>query len=257
MKRTSHLLLLAPLLLPPVSQASDLSSGTPDEIEMGISHDVLDKGYANWNSFYLDGAHRFGERHSLYGELRRTQRFNLNDREISGGYYYPLGETWTLLVEASESPDHNVLPKNSLYGQLQKAFDGGWDVQAGMRRSQYNNASTSLMVLTGERYWGSFRAAYTFYLGKPEGAGAAPSHKGQLSYYYAERSYLTLGLANGRQVENLGAGLGVLTTDVSSTSLSGIHWLNSSWGVSYEAIAERQGDLYARKGIRFGLRHAF
>jgi YaiO family outer membrane protein len=256
MMRPLHLLLLATLLVPVVSQASG-SSGTGNEIEVGFSRDVLDKGYADWDSLYLDGTHRFGERHSVHGKLRETNRYNLHDREISGGYYFPFGETWTWLVEGSMSPNHNVLPKNSLFGQLQKAFNGGWDVQAGLRRSQYNTASTRLVVLTGERYLGSYRAAYTFYLGKPEGAGAAPSHMGQLSYYYAERSFLTIGLAKGRQVENLGAGLGVLTTDVTSTSLSGVHWLNSGWGASYEAMAERQGDLYSRKGIRLGLRYAF
>lgn len=257
MMRPFHLLILPSLLVPVASQAANQPPGKASQIEIGFSRDALDKGYANWDSLYLDGAHRFGERHSVYGELRETKRFNLRDREISGGYYHPLAETWTALVEASASPDHNVLPINSLFGQLQKAFDGGWDVQAGVRRSKYNTASTSLMALTGERYWGSFRAAYTFYLGKLQGAGAAPSHKGQFSYYYTGRNYLTLGLAKGRQVESLGANLGVLTTDVTNTSLSGLHWLDSGWGVSYEAIAERQGNLYSRNGIRFGLRHAF
>ncbi len=108
----------------------------------------------------------------------RRRRFNQQDREISGGYYYPLSETWTGLIEASVSPDHKVLPRSSVFGQLQKAFDDGWNVQAGLRRTQYNTASTDLMVLTGERYWGNYRAAYKFYLGKPQGAGAAPSHYG-------------------------------------------------------------------------------
>lgn len=255
MIRHSPSFLLSLLLVPLAAHASDMA-GMANEIEMGYSHDSLDKGYDNWHSLYLDGAHRFGERHSLYGELRETNRFNLRDREISGGYYSPLAETWTGLLEASVSPDHNVLP-NSLFGQAQKAFDGGWDVQAGLRRSQYNAASTGLMVLTGERYWGNYRAAYTFYLGRPQGAGAAPSHSGQLSYYYDERSYLTLGAATGRQVENLGDGLGVLTTNVNSASVSGRHWLNSRWAVSYEAITERLENLYSRKGVRLGLRHAF
>jgi YaiO family outer membrane protein len=250
------LLLAAILLLPLVAQASDSSSAGANEIELGFSRDVLDQGYDDWNSQYLEGTHRFGERHSVYGKLRETQRFNLRDREISGGYYLPLTETWTGLVEASVSPDHLVLPKSALFGQLQKAFDGGWDIQAGLRRSQYDTGSTDLLVLTGERYWGDFRAAYTYYLGRTETA-SAPSHRAQLGYYYAEHSQLTLGYAKGRQVENLGAGLGVLITDVTSSSLTGLHWLNPGWGLSYEMSAEQQGKLYLRKGIRLGLRHAF
>jgi len=257
MKRLSRCLLLFLSLLPMAAQAADAPAGASSEAEVGFSHDALNQGYANWDSSYLDGAHQFGARHSVYGELRETRRFNLNGREISGGYYHPLSDTWTALLGASISPDHYVLPKDTLLGQVQKAFDGGWDVQAGLRRSLYNTASSNLLVLTGERYWGSFRAAYTLYLSKLQGAGTAPSHMGQLSYYYAERNYFTLGVAKGRQVENLGAGLGVLLTEVTSTSLSGRHWLDANWGVSYEATLEHQGNLYTRKGIRFGLRRAF
>ncbi|HEY0666255.1 MAG TPA: YaiO family outer membrane beta-barrel protein [Gallionella sp.] len=254
MNRPPLLLLIA--LLPLAAHAAGPTSAPSDEIELGISRDVLDQGYDNWNSLYLDAAHRFGERHSVYGRLRKTQRFDLQDREISGGYYHPLTGTWTALIEASTSPDHWVLPQNSLYGQLQKAFEGGWDIQAGLRRSQYDTGSTDLAVLTGERYWGDFRAAYTYYLGRTDG-GSAPSHRAQLGYYYAVRSQLTLGFAKGHQIENLGAGLGVLITDVTGSSLSGLHWFNPGWGLSYEVSAEQQGNLYLRKGIRLGLRHAF
>ncbi len=155
------------------------------------------------------------------------------------------------------SPEHHVLPQDSVFGQLQKSFEDGWDAQAGMRHTQYNLVATDMMVLTGERYWGNYRAAYTLYLAKLQGAGTAPSHSGQLSYYYAEHSYLTLVLTKGRQAESLGPGLGVLLLDVTGVSLSGRHWLNSAWGVSYEAITEHQGNLYTRKGIRLGLRYAF
>lgn len=251
------LCILAPLLATMPAQAAGLPVALANEVETGFSQDTLDKAYANWNSIYLEGAHRFGERHSLYGEVRETHRFNLYDREISAGYYYPLSDSWTMLLEASASPEHHVLPRKAWFGQMQKAFAGGWDVQAGLRRSLYNTASTDVMVLTGERYWGSYRAAYTLYLGRLQGSGTAPSHLAQLSYYYGQRSSLTLGFAKGRQVENLGTGLGLLLTDVTSTSLSGRHWLDTDWGLSYEAIMEHQGNLYTRKGIRFGLRHAF
>jgi YaiO family outer membrane protein len=253
-KRTLFPLLLAACLSPAAAHAAD---SLPDEVELGFTHDALDKNHAPWNSVYLDGSHRFGDRNSVYGELRETDRFSLHDREVSGGYYLPLGASWTALVEASISPDHNVLPKDALFGQVQKSFDEGWDVQAGLRRSEYTTAGVDVWVLTGERYWGSYRAAYKLYLSKLESAGLAPSHNAQLSYYYTDRDNLTLSLAKGIQVESLGPALGVLSTDVTTVSLSGRHWLDAGWGVSYEAIQEREGTLYTRKGIRVGLRHAF
>lgn len=257
MKKLFHSFLFAALLLPLVSSAADISSGGGNEIGAGFSHDSLDKNYANWESQFINGTHHFGKRHTVFGELRQTRRFDLSDREVSGGYYYPINETWTGLVEASVSPEHNVLPKDSVSGQLQKSFGGGWNVHGGLRHSQYNTTSTELMTLTGEYYWGNYRAAYVYFLGKPQGIGAASSHMGQVSYYYADRNYLTLGLVNGRQVESLGAGLGVLVSDVSSASVSGQHWWVSNWGISYDALMEKHGNLYLRKGVRVGFLHLF
>jgi YaiO family outer membrane protein len=95
-------------------------------------------------------------------------------------------------------------------------------------------------------------------MAKVDGAGIASSHVGQFSYYYADRDYLTLSYATGRQVESLGPGLGILTANVtSSMSLSGRYWLNPQWGISYEAVSEHLSNLYSRKGIRLGLRRAF
>ncbi len=242
---------------PLAAQAAEPSAAPPTEIEGGLSHYALTNGYANWDSAYVDAAHRFGDRQSLYGEVQDARRFNLTDREVSAGYYHPLGAQWTALVEASDSPEHNFLAKNSVYGQLQVSFAQGWDLQGGWRHSQYTLAYADLAVLTAERYWGSYRAAYTLYEGKLQGAGTAPSHKAVLAYYYSDRSNATLSLAKGRQAESLGPALGVLLVDVTTVSLSGRHWLNSAWGVTYEALTEHQGNLYSRKGIRLGLRYAF
>ena len=258
LKMRYFLLCSAALLVPAVVQAAE-SGYVSNEIELGYGHDSLDHGYDNWSSIYLDAEHRFEKRRAVYGEWRSTRRFGLSDHEVSAGYYHPFDATWTGHVEASTSPDHHVLPQDSIHGQLQKSFDGGWDVQAGLRRSRYTGVTADLKELGGERYWGDFRAAYTLYLSKLPDSGNASSHNLQLSYYYTGtgRDYLTLSVAHGRQVENVGAASSVLISDVTSTSLYGRHWLTPVWGLSYEATVEHQGSLYTRKGVRLGLRRAF
>jgi YaiO family outer membrane protein len=250
-------MLLALLGTPLSALAADPAPALPNEIEAGFSRYSLTNGYADWDSAYLDAAHKFGERHSVYGQVQQAGRFNLVDREISGGYYQPLGPNWTAQIEASASAEHHFLPQNSLFGKLQASLGDGWDVQAGLRHSAYTLASTNTGVLTGERYWGNFRAAYRLYLSRLQGSGTAASHVGQLAYYYSEKSNVTLTVARGRQTESLGPGLGVLLLDVRSVSLTGRHWLNAAWALSFEAISESQGSLYTRTGIRLGLRHAF
>lgn len=252
-----QLLFFLILLLPLPALAGDASTVPASEAEIGYSHSSLDHGYANWSGIWLDAEHRFAPHHAIYGELRDTRRFGLSDREFSGGYTRPIGQAWTAQVEASASPEHNYLPKTSLAGQLQAAFADGWDVQGRLRHAQYSYASLNQTVLTGERYWGSYRAAYSLYLSRLQGAGIAPSHRVQFAYYYADRSSMTLSYGNGREAESLGPGAGVLLLDVRTLSLSGRHWLGGGWGLSYTALSERQGNLYTRKGARLGLRYAF
>lgn len=250
-------ILLTLLWAPLPALAADPAPALPNQIEAGFCRYSLTNGYADWNSTYLDAAHKFGEHHSVYGQVQQAGRFNLVDREISGGYYHPLSPNWTAQIEASASPEHHFLPQNSLYGKLQVSLGDGWDVQAGMRHSAYTLASANTGVLTGERYWGNFRAAYRLYLTRLQGSSTAASHMGQLAYYYSRESSLTLTVVRGRQGESLGPGLGVLLLDVRSVSVTGRHWLNAAWALSFEAISESQGSLYTRRGISLGLRHAF
>ena len=86
MKLFTSLTLCCVLFFSAGAHAADAFPGMANVVEVGVSHDTLNNGYANWDSRYVDGAHRFGERHTVYGELRETQRFKLQDREISGGY---------------------------------------------------------------------------------------------------------------------------------------------------------------------------
>ena len=227
------------------------------EIEAGVSYDDLDSGRSSWNSHYLRGAHDFAPRLTLYGELRETERFELDDTEISGGLYLPLSEAWTGLIEASLSDTHRVLAKNSVYGQLRRGFAGGWGLSAGLRHSEYTASATDLLVLGVERYWASWRAAYTFYSGRPEGAGSGAAHRVELHRFYGERSSIGVSVAKGREVENVGPPTGVITSDVTSLVLVGRHWISPEWAFSYELHRVEQGDLYNRNGLQLGIRYRF
>ncbi len=239
--------------IPPGVSAGD--SRQRSELELGVSHESLSKGLPSWRSIYLEGLHQFGERQVLYGVLRETRRFGLADTEARVGYYHPLGRTWTALVEASTSPTHEVLPHFSVLGQLQKDLAYGWNVQVGLRHNEYTALSTDVANVTAERYWGSFRGAYSLYLGRLDGETAA-SHVVQFDHYYGDRNSIGVLIAEGREVADRGP-TGVLITDVRSFALRGRHWITPRWAISYEAVHHKQGDLYRRQGVRVGLRRAF
>lgn len=227
------------------------------EIEAGYGHESLTNNFADWKESYLLAAHDFGGRRALYGGVRETRRFGLDDTEAHAGLYYPLGATWNSVVEARVSPTHDVLAKYSMYGQLQKMLPGGWGIGLGLRRNEYNQTASNVASLETERYWGNFRGAYTLYSGRPEGASSAASHRLQLGYYYADRSSVSLSYSTGREVEYVGPARGVITTDVQNWTLSGRHWLTPTWALTYDVTAHEQGSLYRRQGLRLGIRHSF
>ncbi len=227
------------------------------EIEVGYGKETLTNNLPDWTSTYLLATHQFGERKTLYGGLRETRRFGLDDTEAHAGLYYPVGASWTSLVEVSASPTHEVLARYSVYGELQKNLGSGWGVGLGLRHNEYSLIGTNVLSVSAERYWGNFRGAYTLYSGRPEGASSAASHRFQLSYYYADRNSVGLSYSNGREVENVGPPRDVISANVENWTLSGQHWFNPAWALTYDVVRHEQGALYRRQGLRFGIRHSF
>ena len=226
-------------------------------LELGYGRESLSNNYSDWSNTYLLGSRKLGERQTVYVGLRETERFGLKDSEVHAGLYFPLGKTWGGIIEGSYSPTHEVLAQGSVYGLLQKNFQGGWGLGLGLRHSEYTATASNVASLLAERYWGNFRGAYTLYSGRPEGASSAASHRLQFSYYYADRSTGGMSYTNGREIENVGPPRGVVSTEVESWSVSGQHWFTPSWALTYELIQHEQGSLYRRQGLQLGLRRSF
>lgn len=228
------------------------------ELEGGLTHEELTDDKPDWDSAYLEGAHDFAPRRTLYGVVRETERFDLRDTELAAAYYHPFGTTWTAQIEASASPDHNVLPEASVLGQLTWGFGEGWLLNGGARFSEYTDTSTRLLMAGIERYFGSYRVAYTVTNGKPEGASSAPSHRVALDHYYNnERSRIGFSVAWGSEVENVGPPTGVLVTEIRAIAVVGRHWVTPKWALAWEVGTHEQGDFYRRTGGRLGLRYSF
>jgi YaiO family outer membrane protein len=233
-----------------VCYGEDLSNS----VEVGAMQENLDRGFSDWQSIYLAASHKFAPRQTLYGEVHQAERFSDRDKNLVAGYYHPLGDKTTALIEAGISPDHHFLPEWTLLGQVERQLGAGWGLQIGFRHSEYSQSASDLAVLTAERYWGSYRAAYSLYVGKPEGAGAASSHRVAIEYFYADRNSVGMAFSRGKEVENVGT---VITTDVRSIALTGHHWFTPTWSIQSNAGRHEQGDLYVRKGVGLGIQHLY
>lgn len=228
------------------------------ELEGGVTHEELTNDRPDWDSVYVEGAHDFAPRQTLYGVVREVDRFDLRDTEIGVAYYQPFGASWTGQFEASYSPDHNVLAETSVLGQFAWAIGGGWVVSGGARFNEYTDTGTRLLLAGVERYFGSYRVAYTAYNGKPDGASSAPSHRLAFDrYYFDERSRIGVSVAWGSEVENVGPPTGVIVTEIRAITVVGRHWLTPKWALAWEVGTHEQGDYYRRGGGRLGLRYSF
>jgi len=228
------------------------------EAEAGATYEDLTNDKPAWKSLYLDAAHTFAPRQTLYGTIREAERFDLRDFEVAAGYAHPFGEKWTTVIEASLSPDHNVLAEGSAFAQVYWVAGAGWVLNGGARFSEYTDSSARVLTAGVEKHFGRYRAAYTYYNGKPEDAESASSHRIAFDcYYFDERSRVGVSVAWGREVENVGPPTGIITSDVRSIAIVGRHWFTPDWAIAWEIGTHEQGDLYRRTGGRLGLRRRF
>lgn len=249
-----HLLLLLAATLPLVSHAGDYPSS---ELEAGYTFDSLNNGYANWRSAYLEGARELGKNHTVYGTLRKTDRFNERDSEAMAGWYYPLAKNWIMQAQGSYSPTHNILARWSGLAQLGHVFEGGWGAYLGASHREYSAALTNAGIFTLEKYWSNYRIAYINTTTALAGSGSADSSRIQFTRYYGGRNSIGLDLSDGNEIDNIGPPLGILKSHVRAIDLRGRHWISRNWAAAYEIGTVRQGNFYTRNIFRLGLRHRF
>jgi YaiO family outer membrane protein len=222
-------------------------------VELGASYEFVNKGRPDWQTYYWSINHKFSTGQVLYGTASAVRRFETTDPNFMIGYVQPLGESkrWIATFEAGGSPNHQILPTTSFYGQVERILPKGWIARAGLRNNRYLSDTLNMGVLGAERYFKAYRAAYTLYVAHLNGKGTALSHAFQGSYYYGERNSVGAGFAFGQEIESVPGGL--VKTDVLDFSLTGRHWMTNKWGLSYVAVWHRQGELYTRSGAQIGL----
>lgn len=205
----------------------------------------------------IDALDLLAPRLTRYGGTLETRQFESNNLRFSSARYRPLNQASIELSPGTRNPLHDVLPKYTLYNQVTRALPGGWGLSFGVRQSEYNFSRADLLSLSAERYVGSFRGAYTLYSSRADGSALGSAHRFQLDYLYGERNTVGLAYTTGRDVEQLGLGIGMQLNDIRDLTLSGRHWLSPNWAVTYDVLSQEQGTLIKRQGLRLGVSRSF
>ncbi len=226
------------------------------EIEVSQRYEHLDSGFSSWQAQRFDAQHHTAEGVTWYGTVLRERRYGSWDEGIEAGTAVPIGQNWFVQPEVGRSFDADFLPNWYADLRIQRLFPDGWLGNASIRRTQYEDSQVDRLALGVERYWGSWRGAYTLNISDVEGASTPVGHAVALERYYNDTSFIGLRANAGREEEGLPNG-NVLTSSVSGLGVRGRHWLDANWAIAWDLGWVSQGDIYNRYGVQVGVRRAF
>lgn len=234
-------------------------AGTPAfatdwQAEAGAGRETLSGGRAAWTQVDAALYHQFSEAIRIGLQARRTERFGFADSELGASLGARLDADWSAGFNAAASGTHQILPRWSLGGEVQRRLGDGWVLGAGLRHTRYDQDNASALSIAVERYIGAWRLAATATQTRLQGASGAAAGRLQADrYFLGERAKLGLIVASGRELDNLGAGT-ILVSNVESFALVGQWPLAAGWAVHWDVGAHRRGSLYRRSGGRLGVR---
>jgi YaiO family outer membrane protein len=237
------------------AQAADNAAqrvSTSVRASTAIEH--LDNGSPDWRENTAGLQFGFAPREVLDLSAGETRRFGLRDSQFGAGFSMPLSPSLSATIDANASATHQVLARHALGAELQYEFAHAWLVHGGARSSSFDSATVNQGLLALEHYF----ADYSVTLGwRPARAFGQAANGVELraSRYYGERDAITLIVAGGQEAASIPGG--VALTKVRSAALTGRHWLDRHWAVSYALGHTRQGSLYARNGFTLGAQYAF
>ena len=265
-------------------QAQTLDNGTRRTAARDTRFETLrpDSGFPDWRRLSLEGGARNTDTGTAYAYTLPGDPFGLNAPESVGGYWHPLSQSLSSLVETSVVPGSLGGAERSVLGQLGTQFGNGWGLQAGIRHSELGvplpdaaggrgglgltalppmslgpAVGADLGTVTFERFWDRYRGAYTLSSGRADGGATATSHRLQLSYFYSARSSVGLSYTTGRSFDSIVPLSGMTPMETSNVGVVGEHWFTPSWGINYNALLEDRGIEGLKPEIRLGLRLRF
>lgn len=248
--------LTAPLALLACALTISPARAASDRLEAGFlaGGDSLTQGRDAWRneSVFVDRKWADGQTGGL--RINTTQRFGLNDSQLEGYLSRPLAKGLQLGLEAQASPTHRVLARQGVGANLQAEFAPAWLAHASVRQLRYDAVTVGQLAAGIEHYVGDW-GMYAGIINSHAYAADTQTYTARLSRYYGDRDRVNLILANGREPVNIAGA--VTTSDVSSATLTGRHWISQRVAIDYVAGVTRQGDFYTRRGASLGLTIAF
>ncbi len=235
-------------LLPGVALATNNEAG------VSYSHSTLDNEYEDWKEVRAHWTRKPVDKDYSYDlAVLQSQRFGLDDTQITAGGSYALNDDWALSGELAYAPDADILPRESGQLGISRLLGKEWMVAVAGSGAHYSTDTTYGGELSVEWMPKPFRVVYAALYGKLKGSEDARSHLGQVEYVYGDgNGSIGIGYADGEQPERVRFGR-VELADSDSLFLNGRHWLSERWGLDYRIARYKRELFYTREEYSLGL----
>lgn len=224
-------------------------------LEFSTDRQRLSNGSPDWTEHTAHWGYAFGKYQQVDISLLNASRFGLQDDQIQVNYSHPLSAKLNVMLDASHSATHRVLPQHSTGMTLQYEFAPRWLVYGGMKNTAYDSTTVEQTTLMLENYVSAFSWSVAW---RPVRAFSTQTQTSELrgNYYYGEKNMVGIGWTSGQEASAVSANTLALA-NIESIVLTGRHWLKQNWAISYTLNSARQGNFYYRDGIRFGVQYIF
>ncbi len=223
-------------------------------VGVDYSQEKLSIDSPDWHERTLRVQHQFEKRHGAGMELADIERFGLRDTRLGLNYTRPLDSQLTATVDVGYSPTHRVIARHTLGAALQVEFAPAWLLHVGGRTTAYDGVTVNQAMIGLERYVANYSWIVNL---RPAQAFGRTIYSGDIrgSYYYGNKNSVTLIAAAGEEAALVGSTVSI--AQLRAVAITGRHWLDHRWAVSYGASHTHQGDFYSRNGINLGIQYTF
>jgi YaiO family outer membrane protein len=215
-------------------------------LSAGTAYEKLSNGLPSWNNQFIGLSREKPRHYRLAAELARDARFNAADYSVRLSAQRSLSHRAVAGLAVAFAGNPQFQPDQEFGGHISALIGGGWKTTLAFRRRDYTTTSVTSLIGTIEKYYGSFRFAYSLTGSRLRRASTSLGHTFTANWYVNEAASIGVTLGGGEEAEAIGDGA-ILKSDVNAVSLSGRYHLGRRYTLQGWVGTHKQGDFYRRR----------
>lgn len=224
-------------------------------LNVGAAYDKLSNDLPSWDNQFIGLAYEKPQHYRYGAELARDARFAGADYSLRLSTRHSFMSRWFAGAALGIADDPQFQPGQDYGLHVGAQIGDGWTTTLAFRRREYTGTSVNSLIGSVEKYYGSYRFAYSMTAAQLEGSSTSLGHTFTTNWYINDKSSIGITLSGGEEAEAIGNGA-VLKTDVRGVSLSGRYQLGERYTLQGWLGTHEQGDFYRRRflGLAISIR---